>query len=244
MNHVTYYFPLECRLWGLDEEYGGMADECERIDDRTVIFYKDAILGQIAKESGSFETPRMLAEYLNKASTLYGKVHSMTPTVEEHGGRLWGAMVMEIEGELTPGEITELKDYIVGQNADGYGESLEQHEIRVSEGDLYVSFWHNGEDYAVLTPEEFNAMLGIYQGEPAVRRRPRCPLAGADGNIFNLLGLAARSLKDAGLADAAKEMQSRVMKSDSYDNALAIIMEYVEPVGTDSHSQGCVEMRM
>lgn len=57
------------------------------------------------------------------------------------------------------------------------------------------------------------------------------------------MGIAARTLKRSSMADAAKEMQSRVMESGSYDDALAIIMEYVEPVKADSHNQGCLEMR-
>jgi hypothetical protein len=45
------------------------------------------------------------------------------------------------------------------------------------------------------------------------------------------MGIAARTLKRNGMADAAREMQSRVMESGGYDNVLAIIMEYVEPDG-------------
>jgi hypothetical protein len=167
----------------------------------------------------------------------------MTPTVEEHGGRLWGAMMMEIKGELIPGEIAELKEYITGQNSDGYGEGLEQREIRVPEGDLYVSFWHSGKDYAILTPTEFDATLGNHQTKSNARHKPRCPLIDADGNIFNIMGLAARSLKDVGQADAAREMRSRIMESGGYDNALSIIMEYVEPLEADGHNQGSMKMR-
>lgn len=58
--------------------------------------------------------------------------------------------------------------------------------------------------------------------------KPRCKLIGEDGNIFNLLGLASRTLKEAGLEDDADEMASRVYKSQSYLEAIAIISEYVE----------------
>jgi hypothetical protein len=47
-------------------------------------------------------------------------------------------------------------------------------------------------------------------------------------NIFNLIGVAARSLRRAGLADKATEMSQKVMQSQSYTEALSIIMEYVE----------------
>lgn len=242
---VTWYFPLEVKLRADDNlEYYDDIDYCaDDIDSREAVYYKDEILEQLEKENSSFDTPRMLAEYIHDPA-LSGKVYSMTPTVEEHGGRLWGAMVMRLSGELTPDEISGLKDYISGQNSDGYGESLEQHEIKVSTGELYVSFWHSRGDYAVYTQEEFAALPVNQQAEAPARRKPSCPLTGADGNVFNLIGLAARTLKDNGMAEAAKEMRSRVMESGSYDKALAIITEYVEPAPADGHRSGGFELRM
>ena len=35
--------------------------------------------------------------------------------------------------------------------------------------------------------------------------KPSCPLIGQDGNIFNLVGIAARTLREAGLRDQAKD---------------------------------------
>ncbi len=58
--------------------------------------------------------------------------------------------------------------------------------------------------------------------------KPRCRLIGEDGNIFNLLGIASRTLKRVGMPDKAKEMWDRVTESKSYIQALAIISEYVE----------------
>lgn len=59
-------------------------------------------------------------------------------------------------------------------------------------------------------------------------KKPKAKLIGANGNIFNLIGIASRSLKRAGQNDQATEMSKRVMSSGSYDEALSIIMEYVE----------------
>lgn len=59
-------------------------------------------------------------------------------------------------------------------------------------------------------------------------KKPRCKLLGQDGNIFNLMGLASRALRMAGQGDKVKEMCNRVIRSGSYHQALAIIMEYVE----------------
>jgi hypothetical protein len=161
MDNVTYYFPLTCTLWELDEACGGSSVDGERIDGRGAVWHKDAILGQVKKENGYFGTSRMLAEYLDEGSALRDKVRGMTPTVEEHGGRLWGAMVMEL-----------------------------------------------------------------------------------DGNVFNLIGLVSRTLKRAGMPDAAKEMCVRAMSGGSYGEALGVIMEYVEPADAGEHQQRGMEMRM
>ena len=51
-----------------------------------------------------------------------------------------------------------------------------------------------------------------------------------DGNIFHLMGIAARVLRQNGMAAEAKEMQTRIMGGacHSYEEALGIISEYVE----------------
>ena len=59
--------------------------------------------------------------------------------------------------------------------------------------------------------------------------KPKCKLAGEDGNIFSVMGRARIVLKREGLSEEADEMSSRVMKSGSYDEALAIVCEYVDP---------------
>ena len=62
----------------------------------------------------------------------------------------------------------------------------------------------------------------------AMNEKPKCPLIEANGNIFNLLGMASRTLCENGMKEQAKEMQSRVTASGSYSEALNILGEYVE----------------
>lgn len=63
--------------------------------------------------------------------------------------------------------------------------------------------------------------------------KPDCPLIGADGNVFNLMGIARKTLRSAGQYAAAKEMSERVMQCGSYEDALCVIAEYVNVIGTD-----------
>lgn len=58
--------------------------------------------------------------------------------------------------------------------------------------------------------------------------KPVAPLIGADGNIFNLMGIASRTLRQAGHGDRADEMWKRVTQSGEYYKALPVIGEYVE----------------
>lgn len=64
-------------------------------------------------------------------------------------------------------------------------------------------------------------------------RKPECPLIGQDGNIFNLIGIAQRTLRENNMPEAAKEMTERVMSSGSYYESLNIISQYVEITSVD-----------
>lgn len=71
--------------------------------------------------------------------------------------------------------------------------------------------------------------LGGFAAGPQAQDKPDCPLIGKDGNIFNLMGIAARTLRENGLDDQAGEMRERIMGGgcQSYEAALSIIGEYV-----------------
>lgn len=58
--------------------------------------------------------------------------------------------------------------------------------------------------------------------------KPKCKLVGQDGNIFNLMSIASRALKEVGLEEEVAEMVDKITKSKSYDAAFRIILEYVE----------------
>ena len=56
--------------------------------------------------------------------------------------------------------------------------------------------------------------------------RPKAKVSGEDGNVFNLIAICSKALKKAKQGDRAKEMQERIFKSDSYEQALRIMGEY------------------
>lgn len=74
---------------------------------------------------------------------------------------------------------------------------------------------------------KMNEKLGLEES-----LRPDAKMIGEDGNVFNLMGICSNALKKAGYLEKSKEMFERVTSSNSYDEALAIMREYVNPVGS------------
>lgn len=73
--------------------------------------------------------------------------------------------------------------------------------------------------------------LGGFRKESV--EKPDCALNGENGNIFNLAGLAAGTLREHGMKEQAEEMKERVCSSHSYEEALCIIGEYVNITSRD-----------
>ena len=82
--------------------------------------------------------------------------------------------------------------------------------------------------------------LGGFLSAQQERQKPDCELIGQDGNIFNLIGIASRTLRQNGMDEQAKEMYERITGGDcpSYDTALGIIGEYVNITGPDEPEMG------
>lgn len=85
--------------------------------------------------------------------------------------------------------------------------------------------------------------LGGFFEEKQDMEKPDCPLIGEDGNIFNLIGIAALTLRSNGMDEQAKEMQQRITGGgcQNYYEALNIIGEYVNITSRDEQ-QANMEM--
>lgn len=86
-----------------------------------------------------------------------------------------------------------------------------------------------------------NKLGGFLQDQTAVK--PDCPLIGEDGNIFNLIAIASRTLRENGQAEQAKEMRERIIGGEGKDYyaALNIIGEYVTITAPTDEA---IEMKM
>jgi len=86
---------------------------------------------------------------------------------------------------------------------------------------------------------EINEKFGLEES-----LKPDAKMIGEDGNVFNLMGICSNALKKAGYTEKAKEMFDRVTSSGSYDEALAIMSEYVNPVGDEQSFEEDINMEM
>lgn len=95
--------------------------------------------------------------------------------------------------------------------------------------DLFLSMTDYAFNEAITLPllstSELRELSNMQSNPPS---KPRVKLIGENGNIFNLLGIATKALRRNNMGDKAKELTERATKAASYDEALAIITDYVE----------------
>lgn len=147
------------RLWNplfphiyLRNEWGDLENDSMDLGAGEILEYEDKILELIEKEKLSDEGERGLAVYLD--DDLSRKIHSINPSVEEWNGELWGVTEVQTYGDLSPSDLSELTDWLSGQFSDGWGEGLEQREIRVDDGELCVSFWDSSDRFFIKPEDE------------------------------------------------------------------------------------------
>ena len=141
--------PLTADFYPRDE-WGDLSEDGEVWDGQTLLDYESQILRALVKNRMPEEKERGLMHWYGKQDSLDAKVHAAVFTVEERAGRLWGVAECQVIGELSPRELSGLKDYLSGQASDGWGEGFEQHEIEVDGGELYVHLWQ-WKDWSIQT---------------------------------------------------------------------------------------------
>jgi hypothetical protein len=87
--------------------------------------------------------------------------------------------------------------------------------------DLKRFGWQEPEEIKVATPEEAAAMKRVIEASA----KPRLRLVGADGNAFNLLGLAQRAARKAGWSEEQWKAVRDHATAGDYDHLLAVLQE-------------------
>jgi len=148
---TTFYCPLSARIY--DREYGDMND----VGEWAIRAAQYEIEDVLEREQSPDEE---LGDYITNNPTVNEKLVSAVWSIEDIGGTLYGRIDCRSAAGFTPEEIEVLREGIIGQNSDGFGEHFEQQPIHTDEGDLYVSFYHGGDDYYVRTQDEMDEVLG------------------------------------------------------------------------------------
>ena len=101
-------------------------------------------------------------------------------------------------------------------------------DVQINMGKLAIWRLQSHEQFEGMWLSDYvDLRLGGPLQEQQHNGKPDCPLIGEDSNIFNLMAIASRTLKENGLPEQAREMRQRIEKSHSYDSALSIISDYV-----------------
>ena len=154
---LSFYCPLHI-VAESDEEYDWdeeVVDEMEEIPPECALGCEDEINSFIKDYSEPEEANRGLMVYYDRNPVVSEKVFSAIPSVREINGELMGVFECQITDELTDNELEDLRSYLIGQASDGWGEGLEQREIRTADyGEIYVSFWNSEDSWSLQTAEE------------------------------------------------------------------------------------------
>lgn len=90
-----------------------------------------------------------MTQYFNDDEDARKKVVSIRWDTLELKGKLYGKVVFRLNEPFTDREKEIAREWVEGQNSDGFGEGLEQRVIETEDDDLYVSLWFNNGDYFV-----------------------------------------------------------------------------------------------
>lgn len=99
-----------------------------------------------------------MAAYVGKYANLRDKLLYTEWSVENQNDRLYGKISCHLSAALTEEETERLKDAIIGQNSDGFGEGIEKQGIKTEDGEIHVSLW-NHEEYFLKTKTEMDEYL-------------------------------------------------------------------------------------
>lgn len=148
LHEIRLCCPLEITQYIED------TDEIEVLDNSQMAQYADEINCGIEKNNLPEEKERGLMHWYSDGR-LDDKIYSAHCSAEVINGELTGVVTAKIFGELSDDEMERFTRYCSGQLSDGWGESLEQKDIRTSIGDVNVSFWNSSDDWRLLPKSDY-----------------------------------------------------------------------------------------
>jgi hypothetical protein len=116
---------------------------------------------------------------------------------------------------------------IMGSQVKVYGKEGTNYAINIggAKGVVLASF-DDLKEIRPATVEEVKEEIPV-TAETKIEK-PIAKVVGENGNVFNTLGIVGRALRKAGQGDKIKEMNQKVFKASSYEEALHIMGQYAD----------------
>ena len=153
LTTLKLYMPMTVDRFESDG-WGGTEDEPTELSNYDAVRYVDSINAALRRENLPAEAERGLMHYYGKNDEVDRKVRKVSFAAEVRDQKLWGVAECQVAGELTPVELTELKEFVSGQASDGFGEGFEQREISVPDGhEIHAHLWQ-WDNWSIQTEQE------------------------------------------------------------------------------------------
>lgn len=153
LTTLKLYMPMTVDRFESDG-WGGTENEPTELSNYEAVRYVDNINAALRREELPAEAERGLMHYYGKNDDIDRKVRKITFSAEVRDQKLWGVAECQAASELTPVELTELKEFVSGQASDGFGEGFEQREISVPDGhEIHAHLWQ-WENWSIQTEQE------------------------------------------------------------------------------------------
>ena len=213
------------------------------MDGRALAVYGADILQKMQERAD--HVGEDLMEYYDEKDSVKEKVTNLELSVVLKAGELMGCAEVTIQAPLDRWEMNRLETISATKNTDSKEKKENYLRRERRYGSVSRGFYLNNVNKDLIKAKFDNGVLNVHfwnsdyfrmdilhkipeQIKPECAVKPKLKLLGHDGNVFSILGDASRLLKQNGQPEAAKEMFDRVTSSQSYEQALAIISEYVE----------------
>lgn len=152
----TFYFPL---VGNMEDDEDG---EQYEVGNRYLRYYEYEIRELLQKEQ-DLDGANM-KDFFYDDDNAQKKMVSCKWDIVDRNNTLYGKVEFRLKEPFTAEEKELVRDWCIGQAADGLGESAEQRPIETEDGDLYVSMWNSSDDYFMYDEDEMNDYLAQQQG--------------------------------------------------------------------------------
>ena len=141
MAVLKIYSPMTAELYEYDETASAQSEDPVEVNGSAILEFQDEIKQAMDDQKSPEEAERGVMHWYQKDDIINRKVHSITLHPEYRDDRAWCVAECRIIGDLTGGELNDLKGYVSSCLSDGIGESIESNLIDVGRDTLCIHVW-------------------------------------------------------------------------------------------------------